>query len=88
MGISGETRLSHVSYVPILPSLRTLQLLLRNTIELTMASLRSLRPLAAQTMRMPLPRIVRSYSSAATASYENLLVSAPKPGVALSTEAP
>ncbi|MCJ1298635.1 hypothetical protein MMC08_001425 [Hypocenomyce scalaris] len=50
-----------------------------------MNSLRFGRPLASKFTSIRLPRIARSYSAATSSSYEQLLVSSPKPGVALIT---
>ena len=58
---------------------------LRKRRALTMASLRVLRPLAFRPMHTSFPLMVRRYSSIASAPYENLLISTPKPGVGLST---
>jgi len=50
-----------------------------------MAPLRMLRPLALKVTPPSLPRLIRPYSSAVSETYENLLVTTPKPGVGLST---
>ncbi|CAF9918988.1 MAG: hypothetical protein HETSPECPRED_003915 [Heterodermia speciosa] len=50
-----------------------------------MAPLHRLTPLALRPSPSSLPCIVRLYSSAAPATYENLRLSAPKPGVGLIT---
>ncbi|KAL8964650.1 MAG: hypothetical protein Q9183_004306 [Haloplaca sp. 2 TL-2023] len=50
-----------------------------------MVLLRATRPLLVSASFRPIPRLNRLYSSASTSSYENILVSAPKPGVGLIT---
>lgn len=51
----------------------------------SMAPLRMLRPLALKVTPPSLPRFIRPYSSAVSATYNNLLITTPKPGVGLST---
>ncbi|CAO1598539.1 hypothetical protein XANCAGTX0491_002301 [Xanthoria calcicola] len=50
-----------------------------------MASARALRPLLGPTRIALAPRLRKSFSSTSTSSYENILVTAPKPGVGLIT---